>query len=120
MGAKDSKKDKKKYVFDIDGIIATITPNRQYDLAGPIQETIDAINYLYDEGHEIVLFTARGSSTGIDWTEVTQKQMSEWGVKHHKLILGKPDADYYIDDKFIPVEQVYDMVEEKKRQTHSE
>ena len=43
--------------------------------------------------------TARGSTTDIDWKDLTTKQLSDWNAKYHKLILGKPYADYYIDDK---------------------
>ena len=55
------------------------------------------------DGHTILIHTARGALTGIDWTKVTLKQLSVWGVKYHSLIMGKPFADYYIDDKAINV-----------------
>jgi hypothetical protein len=42
---------------------------------------------------------ARGSTTGIDWRPVTQAQMQAWNVRHHELIMGKPEADIFIDDK---------------------
>jgi hypothetical protein len=28
-------------------------------------------------------------------------QLELWGCKYHELIMGKPSADYYIDDKAI-------------------
>ena len=62
---------------------------------------IDIINKLYDRGNKIVLFTARGYKTGIDWQKITEKQMRDWGVKYHELKFGKPDATYYIDDKML-------------------
>lgn len=102
--------DKKTFCFDIDGIIATIVPTTQYNQAQPITEMIQLINFLYDQGHHILLFTARGSMTGIDWTEVTKRQMEEWNVHYHTLQFGKPAADYYIDDKAITLEQLYDIV----------
>jgi len=94
----------KTFVFDIDGVIATITPGNNYELAGPLVDNIKRINRIYEAGNHIVLFTARGSATGIDWSMTTQRQMNEWGVKHHKLFFGKPAADYYIDDKLISLE----------------
>ncbi|MEI6121497.1 MAG: phosphoheptose isomerase [Opitutae bacterium] len=94
----------KTFVFDIDGVIATIVPTNDYALAGPITENIKRLNRLYDAGNTIILFTARGTVTGINWTDVTKKQMTEWGVKHHRLQLGKPAADYYIDDKMISLD----------------
>jgi len=64
-------------------------------------ERIEKINTLYDEGHTIVYWTARGSLTGIDWRELTEKQLKEWGVKYHDLKLDKPYYNLFIDDKNI-------------------
>lgn len=94
------------FVFDIDGVVATIVPCLDYGLSGPNREMIRAINFLHDQGHRIVLFTARGSKTGQDWRETTRRQMAEWGVKYHDLAFGKPAADYYIDDKALPIPDV--------------
>jgi CMP-N,N'-diacetyllegionaminic acid synthase len=92
------------YCIDIDGVIATITPENNYNLAQPLRENISKINALYDAGNKIVLFTARGTLTGLDWREVTEKQMRDWGVKHHNLRFGKPAADFYIDDRMLSLQ----------------
>ena len=34
-------------------------------------------------------------------TDLTREQLNTWGCKYHDLILGKPHADYFIDDKGI-------------------
>ena len=47
------------------------------------------------------MFTARGSTTKKDWYEFTLNQITEWGLKFHELITGKPEADLFIDDKAI-------------------
>jgi hypothetical protein len=93
-----------KYCFDIDGTICSNTCGK-YEDAEPIKYMIDQINSLYNNGHTILLFTARGSTTGIDWRELTEKQMRDWGVHYHKLILGKPEADLYIDDKGMSIDE---------------
>ena len=85
--------------MDIDGVIATISPGNDYALARPQQDVIDAVNLLHEVGHRIILFTARGSATGIDWSDVTRSQMVAWGVRHHELRFGKPAADVYVDDR---------------------
>ena len=108
-------RSKKTFCFDIDGVIATITPPNQYDLAAPQKETIRLINFLYELGHKIVLFTARGSATGIDWTEATRDQLRAWDVKYHELLFGKPVADYYIDDKFITIEELRRVASESEK-----
>ena len=48
---------------------------------------------------KIIFYTARGSVTGINWTEVTKDQFKEWGLLFDELKFGKPAADLYIDDK---------------------
>lgn len=89
-----------KYCFDLDGTLCTITSVGCYEEAQPKYDRIAQVNELYDAGHTIIIDTARGSETGIDWYELTADQLSIWGVKHHKLKVGtKVAADYYIDDK---------------------
>ncbi len=88
----------KTFCFDIDGVIMTLVNVMDYSLAKPIHETVALINTLYERGHHIILFTARGYITKMDWTEVTVRQMKEAGVKYHELKFGKPAADFYIDD----------------------
>ena len=88
------------YCFDIDGTLCN-QEESDYSLARPFRGRIESVNSLFDEGHRIVLFTARGSKSGIDWREVTMTQLEKWGLRYHELILGKPHADIYIDDKSI-------------------
>jgi hypothetical protein len=88
------------YCFDIDGTLCTNTEGH-YKAAEPFEDAIRALNALFDEGHTILLYTARGSATRIDWRDVTERQMTEWGVKYHNLYFGKPTADVYIDDRAV-------------------
>lgn len=85
--------------IDIDGVLATTVPADRYHEAEPLHGAIASVNELFDAGHEIVLFTARGSATGADWRDLTERQMREWGVRYHRLMFGKPAADYYVDDR---------------------
>ena len=101
----------KRFVFDIDGVIATLTPSNEYTQAEPMASTIGLINQLYDAGNYIILATARGSMTGIDWRPVTEQQMKDWGVKYHELHFGKPAGDYYVDDRFISLHDLADLVQ---------
>ena len=72
-----------------------------YTKAKPIQENIDKINKLYDEGNTIVYWTARGSITQNNWFQTTLKQLNDWGCKFTELRMGKPAYDLFIDDKNI-------------------
>ena len=67
-----------RYCFDIDGTICST--NCEYKDSVPYQEVIDWINKKYDEGHSITLFTSRGTSSGLDWIEFTEKQVDGWGI----------------------------------------
>lgn len=88
------------YCFDIDGTICTNTDGN-YEQAIPFREVIEKINALFDKGHKIIFFTGRGSTTGIDWYDFTKKQLEGWQVKYHELIMDKPHADIFVDDKGI-------------------
>ena len=94
-----------KIFVDIDETICNTSGDkhtpRDYGTAAPITENIEAVNRLYEEGHEITYWTARGSMTGVDWFGITKAQLIKWGAKHHCLMLGKPAYDLYIDDKSI-------------------
>jgi len=86
---------------DIDDTICYYVDGNKcnYNLALPYLNKIKIINDLYDNGHTIVYWTARGTVTGLDWTEITKKQLQEWGCKYNKLMFGKPNYDLFIDDK---------------------
>ena len=90
------------YCFDIDGTICTNTEGKYQD-AEPFLDIIKKVNILFNEGHTIYFYTARGATTGINWETTTKEQLKKWGVNYHKLFLGKPTADLYIDDKCINI-----------------
>ena len=96
---------------DIDETICVSPESRDYSLATPIAENIDKINKMYDEGNQIVYWTARGTVTGIDWTDLTKKQLTKWGAKHHDVKLGKPHFDLYICDKSINADTFFNKKE---------
>ncbi len=102
-----------KIFVDIDETICITAGNpheaRDYVLAEPIIENIEAINSFYDAGHEITYWTARGTMTGIDWRKETENQLCLWGARYHNLILGKPAYDLYIDDKSINTKRWEDL-----------
>ena len=71
-----------KYVIDIDGTIC----EEVGEVIGrtPYLDRIAQINKLYDEGHTIVFFTARGLKGGRGekhYRPITEQQLKEWGVK---------------------------------------
>ena len=78
-----------------------------YKNAIPNEKNIAKINQLYDEGHEITYWTARGSYSGIDYLELTANQLDEWGCQYHELSVGeKPNYDLLICDKTKRIEEI--------------
>ena len=106
-----------KIFVDIDETICVNQKDLDYVKAKPIKKNIDIINRLYDVGHEITYWSARGSATGLDWRKVTEDQFKKWGVKYHQMSLGeKPVFDLLIDDKAIDIcniEKVKELFETK-------
>lgn len=90
----------KIFCIDLDGTLCTNTFG-DYEKALPLNGAISKVNSLYEQGNTIKIFTARGSGSGKDWRHVTEFQLKNWQVRYHELILGKPEADFYIDDKAI-------------------
>ncbi len=88
----------KIYCFDLD-LTLCHTEGTNYAASVPYQERINRVNELFSSGSVIKILTARGSRTGLDLRELTEKQLRDWGVHYHELHFGKPDADVYIDDK---------------------
>jgi hypothetical protein len=97
----------KTFIVDIDGTICR-TLNGEYEKSEPIIDRIDFFNTLYDEGHTIIYWTARGGSSGIDWTELTNQQLKDWGVKATEIRMNKPSYDFWIDDKAYNVNNFFD------------
>lgn len=105
----------KTYVVDIDGTICTQMMDGKYENAQPLLERIAKINALYEDGHCIVFFTARGmgrfkgdvNKCYETFYDLTKKQLETWSVKFHNLVLGKINADYFIDDKGVNADDFF-------------
>jgi len=102
---------KKIIVVDVDETIcecpeSTSGDPRRYEKAFPIEKNIEKINKLYDEGNYIIYWTARGTLTGIDWNDLTIRQLKSWGAKFHEAKTGKPFYDVIIDDKSLRIEEL--------------
>lgn len=99
-------KNKLKYCFDLDGVICK-TENNNYKKSKPIKNAINKINKLYNEGHYILIYTARFMGRSNEKVskakkrgyQLTYNQLRLWGVKFNELKLGKPSYDLIIDDK---------------------
>jgi hypothetical protein len=93
---------------DIDETICFYSGERKYDLAEPSQQNIEKINNLHRQGWKIIYWTARGSVSGIDYTEFTFNQLKSWGCLFDELRCGKIKGhfDLLIDDKAKRIEEL--------------
>lgn len=99
--------------FDLDDVLCQRDPNikvsgiEKYDHCQPIQKNIDIVNSLYEDGHKIIIYTARGmtifsgnvSDIYSNLYDKTFNHLNKWGIKFHQLVMGKISYDVLIDDK---------------------
>ena len=105
----------KTIAFDLDDVICWHSP--EYDKLGvdkylycePIDSAIDMVNEYFDSGNKVIIYTARGMNLYRgnlnliyeNLYELTYNQLLDWGLKFHRLVMGKISYDVLIDDKVI-------------------
>lgn len=95
----------KKFCFDLDGVICN-TYKSDYRNSKPKKNVISMINKLYPKNY-ILIYTSRFMGRSNENQKIaykkgynfTFKQLKSWGLKFHKLQLGKPSYDIFVDDK---------------------
>ena len=93
--------------FDVDDTVMFQDKPSDYQICKPIVGMKNYVNAMFDDGHEIYFYTARGMgryNNDADlaighFYDLTWKQLTEFGFKFHGLILGKPNYDVLVDDK---------------------
>lgn len=94
---------------DIDGILTFETEgfgDEAYKNRTPNMKNISIVNNLHQEGHRILLFTARHEED----REVTIDWLTKHDITYDELIMGKPHYDVFVDDRAqadfsLPVEE---------------
>ena len=109
------------FVVDIDDTIS-FTYNRDFANSVPNIPVIEKINELYDDGWNIILYTARGAKScktleqRIEkYKNITETWLKENGVKYNELLFGKMNATAYVDDKGITPEEFVKCNVRRKR-----
>jgi hypothetical protein len=100
------------YVIDLDGTLCDTKLSEEgywrYLEATPYPERIEKVNRLYDDGHTIIIETARGCVSGKDWYPDTIEQLTRFGLRFHDLRTGiKHAADFFIDDRAINADDFF-------------
>jgi len=103
-------KNKLRVCFDLDNTLVTYpTIINDYSSVKPIHKNIQLLNNLKNDGHEIIIYTARRMATHKgnigkvikDVANVTINTLENFDIHYDELIFGKPIADIYIDDRAI-------------------
>ena len=101
-----------KICFDLDNTICTTIKNC-YSKSKPKKKIIKLINNLNPKKYEVIIFTSRfmgrskenvKKAKSLGYT-FTKSQLSSWGLRYDKLLLGKPSYDKFFDDKSINFSQ---------------
>jgi hypothetical protein len=92
-----------RLVIDLDDTIS-FCHDRDWSNAEPNIPVIRKINFLYNSGWDIEIFSARGSLSGKNYFEQVTEWLEENGVLYTSLQFGKPLATLYVDDKGMNVE----------------
>jgi hydroxymethylpyrimidine pyrophosphatase-like HAD family hydrolase len=85
-----------KVIFvDMDGTLCTEERTFERPLATALPGAREALQRFHDAGHTIVIWTARG------WEQyrVTKHWLDTNGFVYHQIMMGKPIASVFIDDR---------------------
>jgi capsule biosynthesis phosphatase len=97
----------KRICIDLDGVIAGFKKEGQtYADVLPIEGAVEKVKSLKDEGHYIILYTARHMKTCEGNTglvvkrvgKITLDWLDKYEIGYDEIYFGKPWADIYIDD----------------------
>lgn len=104
--------------IDLDGVISTLKqPGETYADVTPMPGAKEKIQQLRDNGHYVMIFTARHMKT-CDGNvakviarvgKITLDWLADNGIEFDEILFGKPWADVYIDDnafRFLSWEEI--------------
>ncbi len=84
------------FVIDIDGTLinSSFSDSEGYKVTSVDYDEINKIKKLYNDGHTIIIHTARRW----DIYNITIKQLEDYNIKYHQLVMGKPSGVYVDKD----------------------
>lgn len=84
-------------LLDMDGVICTEEPTFERFLAKPIPGARESISLLREQGHKVIVYTARSWSE----LEITKRWLDLNNIVVDGIHMGKPVADRIVDDRAI-------------------
>jgi capsule biosynthesis phosphatase len=106
----NNNNNKLRICFDLDNTLVSYpTIAGDYSTVKPIAHNLSLLKRLKNDGHEIIIYTARrmkthGGNVGKvikDIAGITIDTLERLNIEYDELIFGKPIADIYIDDRAI-------------------
>ena len=86
-----------KVIIDLDGTICSEEKQFSRSLAKLKEGAKESLEQLRDKGYKIIIYSAR------TWAEyeMTENWLKQHKIPYDQIILGKPQGDYWIDDRAI-------------------
>ena len=115
-----------RIAVDLDGTISeNKKPGQSYEDVKPLPNAVGVLNRLRDEGYYIVIYTARNMATYNNnlgqiiahQAPLVSKWLTDYNIPHDELVFGKPNVDYFIDDKsitFTDWNDIYSTLKQKE------
>jgi len=100
----------KRFCFDLDNTLVTYPKvSGDYSTVEPIHHTINFLKKLKENGHTVIIYTARrmrthgGNVGGViaDIAKTTIDTLINFDIPYDELYFGKPYAHFYIDDLMV-------------------
>ncbi len=101
--------ERRTLAVDIDGVVARVRDDLDYANAEPVPGARDSLMRLRSQGWFIALHTARH----FNHLETTRNWLQKHGIPYDHLIMGKPTARFYIDDRAVEFRGDWQAVEQR-------
>jgi capsule biosynthesis phosphatase len=107
-----------RFCFDVDGTIAELKKEgEQYQDVLPKKGAVETLKKLKEDGHYIILHTARNMQTYSGnvgkvisvQSPILFEWLKKYDVPYDEVYFGKPSADFYVDDKAIRMNEWEDF-----------
>ncbi|KOP81391.1 HAD hydrolase family protein [Cytobacillus solani] len=109
-----------RIVIDLDGTICELKKeNQTYSDVRPKPGAIQTLFKLKEDGHEIIIYTARNMLTckgnigkvNANVGKVTLDWLKSYNIPFDEIVFGKPYGDLYIDDSALKFES-WELIQE--------
>lgn len=98
----DENGKRKVFAFDLDGTLTKGGPPFWEGDPEPNFDMISKLRQIYQSGNIIIIWTARQW----EYAPLTVAWLIKFNVPFHGIQMAKGGADFYIDDKMLPFDEI--------------